>query len=558
VSGAPGTWLRLAAAGARPAEPPAGPDRDVEWAVRPEADGLAIAAHAPRALLAGAYGLLAAAGCPWSPFGPGDETVPDRATARRRVEPLAARPAFARRAWAADVGTWHYTVPERLGARLPADVGFVDWMAKTDATGLLFIRHANDSQWVVPELVPALARRGLAVEWGGHALPELLPRELFGTHPTWFPVDASGRRTDFGNACTASRDALAAIRARALATHAARDADGDVHVWGLDLLGGGWCRCGACRDLGPSDQALRVVNAVAEGLPAGTRAFHLAYHDTIVPPRAVRPAAAVWAEFAPRERCYAHGIGDAACATNASYRDALAAHVERFDGRVEVFEYYGDAILFGGCIVPLAGVVAADLEWYRRAGVRGVSCLTFGTYSLLAHGVGIEAFARGALDPAAAAEAPEAHGRTAYGPHAAAMAAYFRAVERLMAEVVTYGDVKLPPRDGARGHGGGAAFRRARAALPAARRLLGAAAGAPRAAAHARLLDYTAATLDGLAAWLADDGAAPDAALATLAGALAHVRDLPVAEIGTWGAYDLEVTHAFYEAALRTPGPRLS
>src|SRR5207247_261980 len=166
---------------------------------------------------------------------------------------------------------------------------------------------------------------------------------------------------------------------------AARPGATDFHLWGLDLAGGGWCACPQCSGLSTADQALAACNAVADTLGPGGRVFHLAYHDTLGAPRAVRPDPRVWAEFAPRERCYAHALDDPACATNAAYRRALDAHLELFAGRVHVFEYYGDAILFGGCAVPLAEVVERDLDYHARAGVRGVSCLVFGQYSLCAY-----------------------------------------------------------------------------------------------------------------------------------------------------------------------------
>src|SRR5439155_216693 len=84
-----------------------------------------------------------------------------------------------------------------------------------------FIRHANDTQWVIPELVPELRRRGLDVEGGGHVLVELLPRSLFATHPEYFPLAPDGRRSDLGNVCTASAEALAVVRERAVAARAA-------------------------------------------------------------------------------------------------------------------------------------------------------------------------------------------------------------------------------------------------------------------------------------------------------------------------------------------------
>src|SRR5207249_3058223 len=252
----------------------------------------------------------------------------------------------------------------------------------------------------------------------------------------------------------------------------------------------------------PRDQALPVCNAVAEALGGDVRVFHLAYHDTLVPPASVRPAPSVSAEFAPRERCYAHALDDPACTTNHPYREAFERHLERFAGRVHVFEYYADAILFGGCAVPLVEVCGADLEYYRRAGACGVSCLTFGRYSLWAHGANLEAFARAAIRPADAPAARRAHCSRRFGAAAGPMTRYLAALEALMRRVVTYGDVKLPPaREAVR-----TALDRALAAAPALRSLLhdATASGAPPAqlAAEARLLDYTLATLAAVRGWV--------------------------------------------------------
>jgi hypothetical protein len=552
ADGPPGAWLRLAptAATLDPARIVL-PPPDVEWTITPAGDEVVLAGATPRALLAAAYALLEHAGCRWSPWGADDETLP--ATPERRVERFECRPAFERRAYAADLQTWHYTMPERLAARLPGDVAFVDWMAKTGATGFHYIRHANDTQWSLPELDRELARRGLAVELGGHALVDLLPRALFESHPEWFPLDASGRRSDFGNVCVASAAALATVRERARDLHAA----GDLHLWGLDLVGGGWCNCDACRPLTPSEQALVVSNAVAGDLPVGARVFHLAYHDTLEPPRTVRADARVWAEFAPRERCFGHALDDPACPTNPGYRKALEEHVERFEGRVEVFEYYGDAILFGGCAVPLVEVCARDLDYYRRAGVRGVACLVFGRYSLWAHGATIEAFARGAVEPAGARAVTAAHCARRHGDGAIVMARYLAALEAMMAEVVTWGDVKLPPPTAAVE----TALEAALGAAPAVRRLLddAVASGAPATLvrAEARLLDYTFATLAAVRDWVVArrSGNAGEPALAALAEAVGRVADVDLDVKGSWGAYDLEIANAFYVAALGAEPP---
>ncbi len=550
AAGPSGSWLCLAPEGTPVPERALVLPGGAEWVVRPAGDAAVVRGASPRALLAGVYGLLEAAGCRWSPSGAREEHVPGPDEALRPVPTLEMRPAFARRAFAADLATWHYSVPERLAARLPSDVAFIDWMAKRGATGLLFIRHANDTQWVIPELVPELRRRGLDVEGGGHVLVELLPRSLFATHPEYFPLAPDGRRSDLGNVCTASPAALAVVRERAVAARAALPGATDFHLWGLDLAGGGWCACPRCGGLSPADQALNVSNAVADALGTGGRVFHLAYHDTLEAPRAVRPDPRAWAELAPRERCYAHALDDAACTTNAAYRRALEAHLALFAGRVHVFEYYGDAILFGGCAVPLAEVVQRDLDCYARAGVRGVSCLVFGRYSLWAYGANVEAFARGALSPAAAAGARGAHAAR-FGPAAEPMMRYLAALERVMAEVVTYGDVLLPPAEAGRAAAVRAALAAARRQAPALRGLL--AAAPVRLGAEEHLLDYTLAVLWALERWLAaaGDAGAREAALAALADAVHHVRAADPALAGTWGLHDLEITHHFFAAALR-------
>jgi len=218
-----------------------------------------------------------------------------------------------------------------------------------------------------------------------------------------------------------------------------------------------------------------------------------------------------------------------------------------------VFEYYGDAILFGGCAVPLAEVVQRDLDCYARAGVRGVSCLVFGRYSLWAYGVNLEAFTRGALSPAAAAGARGAHAAR-FGPAAEPMMRYLAALEGVMAEVVTYGDVLLPPAEAGRAAAVRAACAAARRQAPALRALL--AAAPVRLAAEEHLLDYTLAVLGALERWLAaaGDAAAREAALAALADAVRHVRAAGPALAGTWGLHDLEITHHFFAAALRARG----
>src|ERR1039458_4794096 len=174
-----------------------------------------------------------------------------------------------------------------------------------------------------------------------------------------------------------------------------------LHIWGADVRRGAWCRCGRCRELPPQIQYMDVVNAIAGALAEDSNAppiAYLAYHDTIDPPPGLEPFDNVWFEWAPRERCYSHAIDDPACEINPRYLESLTHYIEIFNGRGHVFEYYADAILFGGLGFATPAVVARDLRAYQRLGITSISCLTFGAYSAMAYPVNLEAFVRGSRD----------------------------------------------------------------------------------------------------------------------------------------------------------------
>src|SRR5439155_101370 len=91
-----------------------------------------------------------------------------------------------------------------------------------------------------------------------------------------------------------------------------------------------------------------------------------------------------------------------------------------------------------------------------------------------------------------------------FGRAAEPVARYLAALERVMAEVVTYGDVLLPPAEAARAAAVRAALAATRRQAPELRRLLAAAPAAR--AAEEPLLEYTFAVLEALERWLAAAG----------------------------------------------------
>ncbi|HEY2523880.1 MAG TPA: DUF4838 domain-containing protein, partial [Candidatus Binataceae bacterium] len=543
---------------------------------------LVVAGASARAVLHGVYDLLGRLG---ARFALG------RAPALPRVEsaqldalgPYRVTPAFSRRAFASDIMTWHYEDPARLQTHVAHDHEFAAWMGHRGINAFEYIRHDQDTRLKIDEVAPMLARRGIEPEYGGHVLPLLLPRERFAEHPEYFPCGDDGQRKRDGNLCVSSVAALDLVRAGAVGMVRQNPEMATLHIWGADVRGGAWCRCGGCAALSPQLQYMRVVNEVAAALAgegaAAPPAAYLAYHDTLEPDPALRPLDNVWFEWAPRERCYRHAIDDPACTVNPRYRESLERYLDLFDGRGHVFEYYADAILFGGMGCAIPSTVVRDLNAYHRMGLRSISCLTFGAFSALAYPVNLETFARAtrslgidygaALDETATARHPGC---------SAAMAQAYNAVARASALALTYGDVMLPPAESA-----GAAERRERlleaaaqmrVGVAAARAIAsGAAAGASADAAvrmelaakrdlevgaERDLWEYSVETLEGLAQWLlartltgAERHAVGAQAIEKVGRAIRHLREIDSARKGTWVTYDLERLHEIWLEKLK-------
>jgi hypothetical protein len=527
---------------------------------------IAIRAGSERALIHASADLLGRIG---ARFAPGVAPEYPRVDEARvlAVEPYRVEPAFARRAFVSDITTWNYSFPDRLALHLRHDREFIAWMARRGINAFSYIRHAHDTLLRIGEIAPLFRAHGIAAEYGGHVLQILLARERFEREPELFPAGDDGTRMAHGNLCVSNPAAVDAVRDAALRYVDEYPENELLHIWGADVRAGAWCRCARCRELPPQLQYMEVVNAIAQSLSErrGAKAppvAYLAYHDTIEPHRGLRPLPNVWFEWAPRERCYSHAIDDPGCETNPRYFDTLKRYVELFEGRGHIFEYYADAILFGGLAFATPAIVARDLRAYRALGITSVSCLTFGGFSVLAYPANLEAFVRCAREVGANPEA--ARDETAAGRHprcAAAMTAAYRAVERASRMVLDYADVMSPLMgpERARCKSGelaqaGATMREAVAAAETIAR----SGGEPLARAERQLWQYSAEVLEALSDYLAageladsERTGAGERAIARAAAAIEIVRGIDLELRGTWGAYDLEWIRAFWLDALR-------
>jgi hypothetical protein len=490
---------------------------------------------------------------------------------RSRIDAVAiapaSEPAFSRRAFVSDIMTWQYEKPERFALHLAHDREFIPWMAASGINAFSYIRHERDSRLKIDELLPLYRERGIASEYGGHVLQLLMPRDRFGANPEFFPVGANGQRNPRGNLCVSSEAALALVRDGALRYLSENPECALLHIWGADVWDGAWCRCGDCSRLSPQRQYMKVVNAIAAALAErpveATPVAYLAYHDTLEPDPGLDPMPNVSFEWAPRERCYSHAIDNPVCAVNPRYLDSLKRYIDMFEGRGHVFEYYADAILFGGLGFATPSIIARDLRAYRALGITSVSCLTFGAYSVLAYPVNLEAFARATHSPDFDPDATLADVAAQIHPQCApAMTAAYRAIARASALILNGGgDVMRPPLNAP------APAERIGELRESHKILREACAAADEVLADGRdgltraeraVWQYGREVVDGVADYLAAAGLIGDerrqraeAAINQIGEAIVHVRGIELALKGTWGAYDIEWVRDIWLAALR-------
>ena len=283
----------------------------------------------------------------------------------------------------------------------PDDFIGVDWLAKFKEIGLNtlglhsgggpghnVLEHLGDC--ASTEFHEKVKAAGIDYEYELHAPHDLLPRDVFNTHPEFFiqPMGPKKERVTTGNWCGGTKAALDTIAANGAALGMKLNPSTHRHFfWGEDL-NDGWCHCDKCAPYSPSDQNLKTANAIAaklEETDPEASVGCIAYHQTIDPPELIRPRKNVFLEFAPIHRCYEHAIDDPNCAINRQQWKTLLGLLEVFNAdTAHILEYWLDSSKFSGWKKPAkkpecrVEIVQKDIEAYYRLGIR--SFTTFAVY----------------------------------------------------------------------------------------------------------------------------------------------------------------------------------
>jgi hypothetical protein len=275
---------------------------------------------------------------------------------------------------------------------VPDDLSYEAWPERAREAGLTTIalhhglRPSIVAAFVASErgqrFLATCARLGLAVEYELHAMGELLPRDLFAKDPSLFRATEKGERIGDVNLCVHSRRALEIVAENAVALDAKlRPTTHRRFLWGDD--GAPWCRCKECVGLSDSDQALTVENAVVAALrrvDPDAQLAHLAYANTLAPPKSVKPERGVFLEFAPLDLRFHRPLTSLADPGNADVLALLDANLGVFERETaQALEYWLDDSMWSGWRKPARPIrwsdeaVTRDVEVYASRGVRHVT-----------------------------------------------------------------------------------------------------------------------------------------------------------------------------------------
>lgn len=275
---------------------------------------------------------------------------------------------------------------------IPEDLTLADWPERAKQAGLttIGIHHQNSPgtvvRWVKSDVgqrfLQQCGRLGLHVEYELHAMKELLPRTLFGKNPELFRMNEKGERTPDANCCVHSELALEIICENAVAiARLLRPTTGRYFYWGDD--GQPWCRCPKCRGLSPSEQALMVESPIWGALRTQDRnaqLAHLAYSNTLSPPKQIKPGDGIFLEYAPIRRRYDVPYERQQGPNDRDGLPALDANLEVFPkDTAQVLEYWLDVSRFSRWKRPAVRlpwnkeIFLADVETYRKRGVQHIT-----------------------------------------------------------------------------------------------------------------------------------------------------------------------------------------
>ncbi len=214
-----------------------------------------------------------------------------------------------------------------------------------------------------------------------HSMDALIPRELYDTHPEYFPQRRTPSQADvrvkgYVQRCLSNPEVLKLAIANVRKWIKARPDTTIISVSQNDTEF--WCECPQCRALDDAEGShmaslLKFVNAIAADIEhdyPNVRIDTLAYQYTRKPPKTIRPRKNVIIRLCSIECCFAHPLETCPSRANADFRRDLAAW-QPIAPALTVWDYVTN---FSNYQQPFPNFDAlqANLRYFAKAGVQGI------------------------------------------------------------------------------------------------------------------------------------------------------------------------------------------
>lgn len=256
----------------------------------------------------------------------------------------------------------------------------------------VFTMQAQDPDWAARNRLNG-ASKTLDASYGGsvliepfvHSLEQIVPGEMFATHPEYFPEIGGKRSAGVSKGgkvyAGAVQRCLSNPEVVQLAIAKVRDwirSSPEAQIISVSQNDGdGWCECPACRKLvewhgARSGGLLAFVNRVADAIAKDhpdKLIDTLAYGETEAPPKGIAPRRNVRVRLCPIKVCHAHPLETCGSAESA----AFLASLKGWDALTESLAVWHYACPAQALMpFPDFNSFPADLRLYRKHGARSI------------------------------------------------------------------------------------------------------------------------------------------------------------------------------------------
>ncbi|MGQ9515211.1 MAG: DUF4838 domain-containing protein [Thermoproteota archaeon] len=209
-----------------------------------------------------------------------------------------------------------------------------------------------------------------------HSFDMLIPRELYDSHPEYFPLIEGKRVNGYVQRCLSNPDVVKLAKEMVERWIQEHPESNIVSVSQNDT--GGWCQCPECSALdeaegSPSASIVNFVNKIAEEVEKrhpDKFIDTLAYQYSRRPPKSIIPRSNVIIRLCTIECCFAHPIESCDSEQNRMFKDDLKAW-SKIAPKLYVWDYVTN---FANYLMPFPNlnVLKPNIELFIKNRVKGI------------------------------------------------------------------------------------------------------------------------------------------------------------------------------------------